>query len=202
MILTDDPQRLRLMGSRQLTEVKTLFTLRGMFGYSGIYKGKTLAAIACSFGETAARLYTEEAIRLGARELIYLGECVSRSREVQLLEVILSRGGEPDLSEKVKKVAARLGTDLKWEETLTHDTFWSVDDNLPDTEARIIDFASRGVYHAAGYAGIRGAVILTVAENTETAVRAVESVRQSRFMEAASLALEVLTTDDLSEARQ
>lgn len=196
VILTDDPQRVRLMGSRQLTDVKTLFELRGMFGYSGTYQGEAVAVIACSFGESAARLYAEEAIRLGARELIYLGECVSRSKEIALLDVILARGGDPDYAEKIKRVAVELVPELKWEDTLTHDTFWSTDDELPETKARVIDFAARGIYRAASQPGIRAGVILTVAENTATAVRVVESVRQSRFKEGADLALEVMAAGD------
>lgn len=196
VILTDDPHRVRLIGARQLEEVSTLFELRGMFGYLGTYKGQTVAVISVSFGETAALLYTEEAIRLGARELIYLGECISRTEAVALLDVILARGGDPELAQAVGQVAADLAIDLKERDTLTQDTFWSSSEEHQEaSQAEVIDFAARAVYRAAAQGGVRAAVILVAAEHTVSSVRVVESVRQSRFQEGVRLALETLVRE-------
>lgn len=195
VLLTDDPQRVRLLGSRELSDVSTIFELRGMFGYLGTYKGKTLAVISISFGESAALLYAEEAIRLGAKELIYLGECISQTEEVALLDVILAKGGDDELMESVQSAARNLDLDLKIKDTRTFDTFWSTSDESPEVILEeVIDFAARGVYRAAKAGKIKAAVILMAAENTSTQVRVVESVRQSRFKEGARLALEVLSS--------
>ncbi|MDR0468919.1 MAG: hypothetical protein LBH09_02990 [Peptococcaceae bacterium] len=194
IILTDDPARVRMIVSHYLDRAETLYEHRGMIGCYGEYRGCGMGLISCGFGSTVARLYMEEMARLGVRDVIYLGEAVSLTREIDLMSVIVADGGHPGLLQQIAEAAAVAHVPIKIMETVTDDRFWCEGVNVQEKRGwDIADFASKAVYAAAGDLDVAVAAILTVSENTAMVKRVSEEARQVGFSEAAVLALEVMS---------
>jgi len=190
LILTDDPLRLKMLAAHHMDDVRPFFENRGMVGYSGSYRGRELAVIACGFGETATMLYAADAYALGARTFLYLGECISQSPYLKLMDVIAVAGGSERLLKKAQTVAKQKSIALSVERVYTNDAYWLNPENPQGYIA--VDFAAAGFYQTVTSRGAEGLAILTVSENAATGERVEETVRQSRFHEAALLAFEIL----------
>jgi len=194
VIFTDDPLRVKMLAAHYLDNVEGLYVLRGMIGCIGEYRGSRIAFISCGFGESAARLHMAEAARLGTREIIYLGECVSLTRDIDLMSVIVADGGHPELLGHILKKADTIHTKVKIVETVTIDCFWCEGVAAQgEKELSIVDFAASAIYSEAKKLGVTAAVMLTVSENNVTTERITEDTRQSRFNDSSVLALEVLS---------
>lgn len=194
VILTDDPLRVKMLVAHHLDQAQLLFEQRGMIGYIGSYRGIAIAIISCGFGGTAAELYAAEAAALGARELIYLGECVSLTQTIGIGEVVLALGGSEALLTRAGRVDRGIPGVPQAVRTLTVHT----DDRFWLTSAACIqsavDFTSAGLYRLAQTLDLAALAILTVSENMETQTRIDDAVRQSGFHSAAALAFEILAS--------
>jgi len=184
-----------MLAAHHMDDVLPFFENRGMLGYSGSYRGRELAAIACGFGETATMLYAADAYALGARTFLYLGECVSQSPYLKLMDVIAAVGGSKRLLKKAQTVAKQRRIALPMERVHTNDAYWL----NPETPQGYIavDFVSAGFYQTVTSLGAEGLAIFTVSESAVTGERVEESVRQSRFHEAALLAFEILAHEQV-----
>ena len=197
VIMTDDPARVRAISSHYVDRVETMYEHRGMIGCSGEYQGVALAMISCGFGESAAILYLEEAVSLGARELIYLGEGISLTRGVNLMDVVIPKGGSQILEKLIVTIANSIPIPVKMIETITYDRFWCSGVNVQEERGwDITDFAAGAVQAVSSARGVSAAVILTISENSVTDERVSEETRQVGFNEASVLALRTLS--DLS----
>ncbi|MCL1821057.1 MAG: hypothetical protein FWG36_10450 [Oscillospiraceae bacterium] len=194
VVLTDDPARVRMIVSHYLDRAESLYEHRGMIGCSGEYHGAGMAVISCGFGESAVKLYLEEAVRLGAREFIYLGDGISLTRKIDLMSVIIAEGGSPELLKRIVTIAEKTSVPVKIIKTVTNDRFWCDGVNVQDERGwDIADFAASAVHTAANSLNVSAAVILTVSENTAKAERISEETRQIGFSDASVLALETLS---------
>jgi purine-nucleoside phosphorylase len=193
-ILTDDPARVRMIVSHYLDYAETLYEYRGMIGCYGEYRGCGMGIISCGFGSSAARLYLEEMARLGVGEAIYLGEAISLTLEIDLMDVIVADGGHLELWKRIAEVAAITHVPIKRMETITDDCFWCEGVNVQEERGwDIADFAANTIYATAGKLHVTAAVILTVSENTVKATQISEETRQIGFSEAAVLALKAMS---------
>ena len=193
MILTDDPLRIQMLAAHYLDHAEKLFELRGMTGYRGVYKGKPLAVIACGYGESAAACYLNEAVRLGARDILYIGECLALERDIGLMSVITAEGGDGPLTKRVLVMAETIPMQIRLAPVDTDDRFWLEEAGRRiGGSCRYADFATRAFHDEARKLGVSACAILTVAENAASGERLPEAARQSRFSGASILALEAL----------
>ena len=180
--------RLRMLAAHHMDNARKLFTQRGMYGYVGSYNGIEIAAISCGFGEASAKLYLAEACELGGGNFIYLGECVSLSPKVPLMEVLYADGSSERILNKARPEAKKRGVALYAARVHTDDAYW-LTGKVPEG-AVIVDFVSRGFLETAGDLGAEAFVLLTVCENAATNEAVHESQRQSGFHAASLLAFE------------
>ena len=191
-IITDDPMRTRMLSAHWLENTKVLYELRGMIGYTGMYKGAAIALLSAGYGETSALLYLHDACLLGARRVIYTGECVSQTPEVHLRDVIIAKGGDEKLTGCALRASKQFSIPTSVREAYTNDRMFLGD---PSFSGDIVDYAS---YAVAGYASkleVAAISVLTVSQNTATGERVEEHERQSRFNTAAQLAFETIAID-------
>ena len=197
IILTDDPLRVKMIVAHYLDNIEILYEQRGMIGCSGVFRDVKIAALSCGFGETAVRLYLNEAVCSGAKKIIYLGECVSLKREMGLMSVIVAEGGDKKLSDRIITKADAMNVRVSVVKTMTDDNYWYKEAAVQnDKGSYIIDFATNAVYTESKKYGVTAAAVLTVSENTVTAQRVTANTRQSRFNDAALLALEAFSDCD------
>ena len=191
-IMTDDPMRVRMLAAHWLENAKVLFELRGMIGYTGNYKDAELTLIAAGYGESAAMLYLDDACLLGARRVIYMGECISHVCSVKLRDVILAEGGDAALMQCALTVSGRFSIAATARDVTTNDRMF-IEESV--TPGDITDFASGAVARFAAGRELAVLSVLTVSQNTATGERIEEHERQSRFNAASQLVFETLAMD-------
>jgi purine-nucleoside phosphorylase len=167
ILLTDDVMRVRMIAAHYIENAVLLFELRGAEGYKGTFKQAEIAVISCGFGQSASRLYLAEAVQAGARECVYLGECIAVNKKYALMDII---------------------TDCS--DVFTNDMYWL--DGIYSETHGLVDFAAKGVLRTAKELGITASVVLVVSEDADNQ-RIEESVRQSRLYSISEKALNLLT---------
>ena len=191
-VVTDDPMRAKMLAAHWLDSAEVIYDLRGMIGYTGSYKGAPISLIAAGYGESAAMLYLHDARMLGVKRVIYMGECISRIREIKLRDVILADGGDAALTLCAQTAAKQLPIVATVRGVVTNDRLF-LDEII--AQADIVDFASgAAVRYAAGH-GLAVLSVLTVSQNTVTGEKMEEHERQSRFNAASQLVFETLAMD-------
>ena len=187
VILTDDPMRVEMLAAHYLDNGRKLSEIRGMRTYGGTYKNVPVAAVACGFGETAARLYLNEAYALGARRFLYLGECVSVAEGFSLGDIIIAEGFSKAFAPRLRAAAGRMNTLLRFARVCTDDCLWLGAN--PAEGYGLFDFAHNGFYETARALGADAVAVLAVSENIN--LRMEEGIRQSGLRAMSQLAFEV-----------
>lgn len=193
IILTDDPMRVKMLVAHYLESAVLSGERRCLFSYTGKYRGVDIAVISSGFGETAAETVLHEAARLGARDVIYMGECISLSAAYELRQVVIAAGGDEDLLKSARAASLQSSIPVHIQDVVTFDRYY-LEGFKGETPDGILDFATGGVYRYAEENGLAALSLLTVSENALTGERIDESERQSRFHSAAVLAFETLAT--------
>ena len=199
-IITDDPMRVKMLAAHYLENAVIVSEKRGMIAYSGNIDGTPLCLLSSGYGESALLNWLYDAYGYGVREVIYIGECISRLSELKLRSIVVphkaigkSSNEQPSsiLLEKAKNTAARINLRAYTAETYTDDRYWTKEDSVFKGK-NIIDCTACGLFRFAREKGINALVILTVSEHAVTGERVDEAERQSRFFDASRLTFEIL----------
>jgi len=191
IIMTDDPMRTKMLAAHYLENSEIIYELRGLVGYNGSYKDENISLVSTGYGESSALLHLYDAMILGAKRIVYMGECISTTADVGLRDVILSDSGDKLLIEQTLASARVLAIDVSKRKVLTNDRFPLLNESLMGD---IIDFASASIATFAALNQIALVAILTVTRNLATGESLEEHERQSRMNNAARLAFETLAS--------
>ena len=195
-ILTDDPMRSRMLAAHYLDNAVPLHGKRGMVAFSGSYKGAKIAVLSCGFGTAAAESYLCEMARLGAKTVVYTGECVSLTGAYPLRQVIIAEGSDKGMIQRAQHSADSFELPpFTLCGVVTHDLYYinGFDGEAPNG---ILDFASDAVFCCARTLGLTALSLLTVSENAATGERVEDHERQSRFHNASRLCFETLALEN------
>jgi purine-nucleoside phosphorylase len=201
VILTDDPMRARMLAAHWLDHASTLYELRGMVGFAGSYRGADIALLSSGFGGSAALLYLHEAAQLGARRVIYMGECFSRKAGVRLRDVVVPEGGDSVLLRHALAAARQAGLRVNVLCVASDDRFFlsGSDHGGSGISDGVTDPVSGEIASYAAEHGIALLSILTVSRHTDAGESLEEHERQSRFHDAARLTFETFALDNEHE---
>ncbi|MDR1558672.1 MAG: hypothetical protein LBS84_03040 [Clostridiales bacterium] len=200
-IITDDPMRVKMLAAHYLNDSRIVSENRGMTAFSGNYGGKPLCLISTGFGESALVNWLTEAINSGVREVVYIGECVALRAELKLRDIIVPRvaygeSGEETPSDnmlrKALSKAAFLGIRVYDTPVYTDGDYWLRSDLALPGSPCAVDFAAGALFRYASRNGVEALAALTVSEHALTGDRVDGAERQSRFYNAARLAIETL----------
>ena len=91
VIMPGDPLRAKYIAENFLNDFKLVNQVRGMYAYTGTYKGKTLTVMASGMGMPSMGIYSYELFKLyDVDNIIRIGSCGSYSPDLQLFDIILS----------------------------------------------------------------------------------------------------------------
>ena len=91
--------RAKYIAETYLTEVEQYNEVRGMLGYTGLYKGKRVSVQGSGMGLPSISIYAQELIRsYGVKNLIRVGTCGAMQDHVRVRDVILAQGACTDSS--------------------------------------------------------------------------------------------------------
>ena len=92
VIMPGDPLRAKYIAENFLENYKLVNSVRGMFAYTGNYKGKELTIMAHGMGMPSVGIYTYELYKFyGVDSIIRIGSCGGYMPDNKLFDIILSQ---------------------------------------------------------------------------------------------------------------
>lgn len=91
VIMPGDPLRAKYIAENFLEDYKLVNSVRGMFAYTGKYKGKEISVMAHGMGMPSVGIYSYELYKFyNVENIIRIGSCGAYKPELKLFDIILS----------------------------------------------------------------------------------------------------------------
>ena len=215
ILLPGDPLRATFIAENFLDDPVLYNEIRGIYGYTGTYKGKKISVQGTGMGIPSISIYTEELIRdYGVKTLMRVGSCGSVRKEIRLRDVILAMGACTDsavnryrfggkdfspiadfgLLETAYGIAGDRGLPVHVGNVFTTDLFYHDDPDYwkkwADYGILAIEMETTALYTIAAKYGVRALTILTVSDTIIDEGKVSPEDRQKSFTDMMELALE------------
>ena len=97
VLLPGDPLRAKYIAEKFLENAKCYNQIRGMYGYTGTYKGKKISVQGTGMGVPSISIYSYELINsYGVKNLVRIGSCGAFAKEVKLRDLIIAMTASTD----------------------------------------------------------------------------------------------------------
>ena len=215
ILLPGDPLRAQVIADRLLTDTTCYNRVRGMLGFTGLYRGRRVSVQGTGMGHPSMAIYATELFRFyGVRRAIRVGSCGAMLERVHLRDLVLAQSAHDDSSlvrERIPGLAfaatadfelLRAAADLAAARTLRFHvgTVWSSDwfydpspvvlEGLTRHGALAAEMEAGALYAVASAEGVRALTIATVSDHLLSHEHVPSAERESGFLAMAELALE------------
>ena len=219
VLLPGDPLRAKFIAENFLEDAKCYNEVRGMFGFTGTYKGKKVSVQGTGMGQPSLSIYVTELFQFyNVQKAIRIGTCGSINKNVHVRDVILANGActnsslqatrfgdfrfapVPDflLLDRAYHRANELGLKTVVGELYSTDYFYDKDANWK----RFADFGAVGVemeaaelYTLAAQFNRRALTICTVSDSLISGEETTAEERQTSFKDMMVLALDTIISE-------
>ncbi len=216
ILLPGDPMRAKYIAENFLEDPVCYNKVRGMYGYTGTYKGKRLSVQGTGMGIPSLSIYVNELItQYGVKNLIRVGTCGTMQPEIKLRDVILAMTSStnssinkqrfkgmdyaPAASFKLLKRAYDAATSrnmpVRVGGILSSDTFYDEDPEEWKLWAKYgvlaVEMETTGLYTLAAKYGVNALTILTVSDSLVTGQATTSEEREKTFKDMIEIALDV-----------
>ena len=216
VLLPGDPLRAKYIAENFLTEAICYNEVRGMYGYTGTYKGKRISVQGTGMGIPSISIYINELItNYKVKNLIRIGSCGSMQADIKIRDVILAMSASTDsninkirfygmdyastanfdLLKKAYDVALKKNIPIKVGSILTTDTFYNDDPNSWKHWANYgilaVEMETAALYTLAAKYKVNALSILTVSDSLVTREETTSEERQKTFSQMIEVALEL-----------
>ncbi len=217
ILLPGDPLRAKFIADTFLEDVVQYNTVRGMFGYTGYYKGRKISVQGSGMGIPSIGIYSYELIHFyGVKNLIRVGSAGAINENLKLHDVVIAMGACTDsnyaaqynlpgtyapiasyeLMQKAVEKAKKQGTKVTVGNIVSNDVFYSDAglDNLAKWKKMgvlCVEMEAAGLYMNAARAGVNALTILTISDCPFTGEECSSQDRQVAFTKMMEIALEL-----------
>lgn len=216
VLLPGDPLRAKFVADNYLSSVRQYNEVRGMLGYTGLWKERRVSVQGSGMGMASLAIYANELIRdYGAKRLIRIGSCGSVQPDIKVRDIVLAmtastdsamnrgRFGDMDyapaatwpLLKRAAAIAEERGVRHHVGGILSSDTFYQDDPDSWKLWARFgtlaIEMETNQLYTLAAMHGVEALSILTVSDSLVDGMELSAADRQSSFREMVEIALEL-----------
>lgn len=216
ILLPGDPMRAKFIADNFLENVICYNEVRGMYGFTGTYKGKRVSVQGSGMGVPSISIYTNELISsYGVKNLIRIGTCGSMQKDIKVRDIVLAMTSCTDsninklrfngmdyaptasfkLLMKAYEAAKEKGITPWVGSILTSDTFYH---DEPDTWKHWAEFGVMAVemettalYTLAAKFGVNALTVLTVSDSLVTGEETTSEERQKTFTDMVEIALQL-----------
>jgi purine-nucleoside phosphorylase len=99
VLMPGDPLRARWIAETFLEDATCYSEVRGMFGFTGTYRGTPVSVQGSGMGLPSLSIYTNELFQeYGARTIVRVGSCGALTEEVKLRDLVIASGACTDSS--------------------------------------------------------------------------------------------------------
>lgn len=90
VLMPGDPLRAKYIADHFLTDVKLINSVRNMYGYTGLYKGKKITVFASGMGMPSMGIYCYELYKFyNVQNIIRIGSCGAYSPDLNIFDTLL-----------------------------------------------------------------------------------------------------------------
>jgi purine-nucleoside phosphorylase len=216
VLLPGDPLRAKWVAETFLEDVFCYNTVRGMHGYTGLYKGSKVSVQGTGMGIPSTSIYVNELIRsYDAKQLIRIGTAGSYQADIKVKDVILAMSASTDsginrrrfngmdyaptanfeLFMKAVSVAKSKKIDVKAGNILSADEFYG--DNFEyykhwaNYGVLCVEMETAAIYTLAAKYNVQALSILTISDELVTGIESTAQERQETLSEMVEIALEL-----------
>ncbi len=216
VLLPGDPLRAKFIADTFLKDVSQYNNVRGMYGFTGTYKGKRISVQGSGMGVPSISIYTDELINnYQVKNLIRVGSCGSLQADVKVRDIVLAMSSSTDsninnirfqgrdfaptasfdLLKKAYDKASDMGITPKVGNILTSDTFYHDDPDSWKLWAKFgvlaVEMETTALYTLAAKYGVNALTILTVSDSLVTREETTSEEREKTFTQMMEIALEI-----------
>ena len=171
ILLPGDPLRAKFIAETYLDDHRCFNEVRGMYGFTGTHRGRTLSVMGTGMGIPSISLYSYELIHFfGVKNLIRVGSCGAIREGIDLYDIVIAQGASTDsnyvsqfdvpgtyaplssyrLLEKAKRAADAHGQRNHVGNILSSDIFYNADPDALGKWARMgvlaVEMESAGLF--------------------------------------------------------
>ena len=216
VLMPGDPLRAKFIAETFLTEVKKFNTVRNMFGYTGLYKGKEVSVMGSGMGMPSIGIYSYELYTdYDVESIIRIGSAGSYSERANVYDVVLADSAysessfakvafnyEEDvlkpsaaLNERLLDSAEKLGIDVITGRIHSSDVFYRDSgtnwEELRDNhDVLCVEMESFALFANAKKLDKKAACILTISDSFVTQEVTSAEERQTAFTKMMEIALD------------
>jgi purine-nucleoside phosphorylase len=216
ILLPGDPLRARFVAEKYLENPVCYNEIRGMYGYTGYYKGKRISVQGTGMGMPSIGIYSHELIvDYGVKNLIRIGSCGSFNENVKVRDVLLAMSASTnsnyasqydlpgtfaptasyDLLERAKRTADSKNIPVKVGNILSSDIFYDANPDAWKKWAAMgimgVEMEAAALYMNAAKLGANALAILTVSDSLVTHELTTSEEREKTLTDMMEIALEL-----------
>lgn len=215
ILLPGDPLRAKFIAENFLESPKLYNEIRGMYGYTGTYKGVPVSVQGTGMGMPSMGIYSWELItEYGVQNLIRVGTAGSFHEDVKIGDVVLGIAASTDsnyihafdvpgnyaptasweLLLKAQDANKDLGVSLKAGNVVSCDVFYEFGDwwkKWAKMDVLAVEMEAAALYMNAAYNKANALAMMTISDHFITGERSTAEERQKSFTDMMKLALEM-----------
>lgn len=215
VLMPGDPLRAKYIAKEYMQDAIQFNEVRGMYGYTGTYRGETVSVMGSGMGMPSIGIYSHELFsEYDAEAVIRIGSAGALSDDIRLKDVVMAQAACTDSNyinqfgvpgtfapiadfgllstavscAKDEGIAACVGN------VLSSDIFYNADSTVNDRWKRMgvlaVEMEAAALYANAAYLGKKALCIATVSDHLYRGEKLSADERQSGFNEMIKIALE------------
>ena len=215
VLMPGDPMRAGFIAENYLEGAKKYNDVRGMYGFTGTYRGSRVSVQGSGMGIPSISIYTHELINeFGVKRLMRIGSCGSLRKEVRVRDMVFGMAASHDsgindrrfpgmtyaptadfsLLEKAVAEARKKKIPFHVGNILSTDTFYNDDTDLWKQWAAFgvmaVEMEGAALYTLAAKFGVQALTMLTVSDHLVTGELTSSEEREKTFTDMMEVALE------------
>jgi len=214
VLMPGDPLRAKKIAETYLEDCRLVNNIRGIHGYTGLYKGAPVSVMASGMGMPSMGIYSYELFKeYDVENIIRIGSAGAISQKLKLRDVIAAQGACTDsnfgsqyqlpgtfapiadfhLLETAVAVARSRGVEMPVGNLLSSDKFYDAANSNLDWQKMgvlAVEMEAAALYMNAAYLGRRALAICSVSDHLVTGQALSADERQNTFTTMMEIALE------------
>jgi purine-nucleoside phosphorylase len=217
ILLPGDPMRAKFIAENFLQDVVCYNEIRGMYGFTGNYKGKSVSVQGTGMGMPSISIYVNELIEsYGVKNLIRVGTCGSYQEDIKIRDLVIAMAASTDsninnirfqgcnfaptasfkLLNKAYETAVKKGINPRVGNVFSSDTFYGDDAESWKLWARFgclaVEMEAAALYTVAAKYGVDALALLTVSDHFISREASTAAERETTFTKMIEVALDTL----------
>lgn len=213
VLMPGDPLRAKYIAENFMEDYKLVNQVRGIFAYTGTYKGKRLTVMASGMGMPSIGIYSYELYKFyDVESIIRIGTAGAYGSDINLFDIVISEDSyslssyakvdgydsniipaSKTLNDKIIETANRLNSKYIVGRIHSTDVFYGdvdINDLYNNKKCLAVEMESFALFYNALKLNKKAACILTISDNLITKVATTSLERQIALNDMITLALE------------